>query len=126
MMLHCRLPLFCVLALGIVLPMTLVTAQEPAQEESAQPQDRRGPLPFYFGKLGLSDAQREEMYTLRAAYDEKIKPLEEQIALLKEELNEKLETKLTPGQKLRLKELREEARQRGKEAPDETSENDDS
>lgn len=121
-----RLPLVCMLAVGIALPLTLVTAQEQAQEDSAQSRERRGPLPNYFGKLGLSDAQREDMYAMQATYHDKIKPLEDEIERLQQELNEKLEAKLTPGQALRLKELRAEARERGAEGADETVDDDDS
>lgn len=69
----------------------------------------RGPLPFYFGKLGLDDDQKKKLYAIDDEYEAKIQEIEKQIQKLKDERDAKMETLLTAGQKLRLQELREAA-----------------
>jgi Spy/CpxP family protein refolding chaperone len=77
--------------------------------EKADKADYRGPLPFYFGKLGLDEAQKEKLYAIDDDYAAKIAEIEKQIQKLKDERDARMETLLTPGQKLRLSELREAA-----------------
>lgn len=100
-------------AVSVGIAQTPATGEKPAAES----EDRRGPLPFYFGKLGLSDEQKDKLYTLQEDYDKKLEPLREQLKKLVAERDQKMEAALTPGQKLRLAELREEAKKRG-ESPD--------
>ncbi len=83
------------------------TTAEPASEAASE---YRGPLPFYFGKLGLSDQQKEQCYDIQAQYAAQIEALQKQIEKLQDERDLQMEKHLTPGQTLRLKELREEAR----------------
>ncbi len=104
------------IGLAAVLPQTLTAQNEEADGTKSQTKEFRGPLPFYFGKLGLSEAQKEKLYAIQDAYDEKIAVLEKQIEDLKSERDKSMETLFTPGQKLRLQELREEARLKQKKA----------
>src|SRR5690606_25207284 len=83
-------------------------ADESAAAETAS-KEYRGPLPTHFGKLGVGDEQRERLYAVDAEYAGRIEALQKQIAELEKERDARLEALLTPGQKLRLKELREEA-----------------
>lgn len=103
------------LCLGLAL---LLPASSPAQNDADQPaaaagetpaKSYRGPLPDYFGKLGVGEPQREKLYAVDAEYAGRIEALQKQIAELEKERNTRLEALLTPGQKLRLQELREEA-----------------
>lgn len=100
------------LGLALLLPASS-PAQNDADEDAAavesEPKEYRGPLPTYFGKLGIGDEQRERLYAVDAEYVARIEALEKQIAELEKERDARLEALLTPGQKLRLKELREEA-----------------
>jgi hypothetical protein len=66
-------------------------------------------LPIYYGRLALNDEQREEVYGIQAAYADQIDALLVQIEDLRTARDAEMETVLTPGQKLRLQELREEA-----------------
>jgi Spy/CpxP family protein refolding chaperone len=108
------------LALGLglaLLPPASLTAQNDADETAqvqapANTNGYRGPLPDYFGKLGVGDEQRGKLYAVDAEYAGRIEALHKQIAELEKERDARLEELLTPGQKLRLKELREEAARR--------------
>jgi hypothetical protein len=106
-------------ALAALLPQSITAQQDEsaAQREestarSPQTDDRefRGPLPFFFGKLGLSEPQKVKLYQIQESYDEQIARLRKQIEELELQREKSMETLLTPGQKLRLNELREEAR----------------
>jgi hypothetical protein len=66
----------------------------------------RGQLPANFGKLGLTDVQKQDVYKIRSDYKGKISQLEAQIKKLKAEEKESLEKVLTPEQLKRLKEIR--------------------
>ena len=83
-----------------------------AQETPAKPAaktDPRGPLPAQFGKLGISDEVKDELYQIHEEYDVQVKALAAQIKKLQAEKLAKMEVKLTPAQKTRLKELRDAA-----------------
>lgn len=91
----------------------LVLAQSEGEAPSKTPaEERRAPLPNYFGKIAVNDQQREQLYRIQDEYSTKIDALQQQIKALIQERDTKMEAVLTPGQKLRLAELREEARQR--------------
>ncbi len=90
----------------------IVSWQAVAQETPAKPAtktDPRGPLPAQFGKLGISDEVKDELYIIHDEYDVQIKTLTAQIKKLQAEKIAKMEVKLTEAQKTRLKELRAEA-----------------
>lgn len=91
------------LATVIALPLT---AQEPddapaAQEEKTvrktYPQFRR--VPTYFAQVGLSDQQRNEIYTIRGMYQAQIEELSQQILELKTQEMAECEAILTEAQK---------------------------
>lgn len=105
--------LFVLLAgVALLLPGALTAQNDAAVASSAKKADYRGPLPFYFGKLGIEDDQKLKLYAIDDDYASKIEALEKQIETLENERDAKMETLLTPGQKLRLKELREAAAKR--------------
>ena len=85
-----------------------VSAQETPAKTAAKT-DPRGPLPAQFGKLGISDEVKDDLYKIHDEYDAQIKTLTAQIKQLQAEKTAKMEVKLTPAQKTRLKELRDEA-----------------
>lgn len=101
--------LVVIIGLAVMQPEVLV-AQNDEAGEAVTEKEYRGRLPIYFGKLGLSDPQKEKLYAIQDSYVEKIAALEKQIQALEDERDKSMETLLTPGQKLRLQELREEAR----------------
>ena len=99
---------------ALLLPVdsTAQNDDAPAATAPAAKKESRGPLPDFFGKLGVGEKQRKALYAIDNEYEAKIEVLEKQIAKLEAERDAKLEELLTPGQKLRLKELREEAAER--------------
>lgn len=88
-----------------------------AADPAAPPKEdaRRKPLPTHFGMLGVSDDQKEKLYALQDEYEVRMEKLREELRLLVRERDKKMEGLLTAGQKLRLKELRDQARQKAEE-----------
>jgi len=66
----------------------------------------RGRLPNYYGKVGVSEEQREKIYAIQAMYRPKIEALEKQIAELKAKEDAEVEAVLTPEQKKKVEESR--------------------
>jgi hypothetical protein len=99
---------FCVLALlgaMFVLSGGLV-GQEPKEDKKAvNPTKVKGVLPRNWGKIGLSDSQRQEIYKIQNKYDEEIDKLEAKIKELKAAQTREMRTVLTADQKKRLEEI---------------------
>ena len=94
--------------LAILVAGCMLTWQATAQEKKPA-KDARGPLPAHYGKLGLSDEQKDGMYKVYDEYKSQIDELSAQIKKLQADRDAKLQEKLTPTQKTRLQELRDEA-----------------
>jgi hypothetical protein len=62
-------------------------------------------LPPNWGKLGLSDDQKKEVYAIRGKYSVQIAQLEAQIQMLRKKEQTELTKVLTDDQKARLKEI---------------------
>ena len=101
---------FAVLTVIVPFVVSAQSGTPPAGGKSTEA--RRSPLPSYFGKIAVSDAQRETLYAIQDDYEAKINALQLQVKALLKEREDKMESVLTPGQKLRMAELREEARQK--------------
>ena len=81
-----------------------------AQETSTKAKvKRRGPLPSYFGKIGVDDEQRKKLYTVQESYQAKLAALRKEMKALLAQRDAEMEALLTPGQKLRLQELKADA-----------------
>ena len=65
----------------------------------------RGQLPPNWGKLGLTDKQKQTVYRIQADYKKKIDPLAKQIDDLKKKEQADLRKVLTEDQRARLKEI---------------------
>lgn len=74
----------------------------------------RGRLPNYYRAAGVTDEQREKIYSIQSSYREKIEPLEKQIAQLRAKMTTEIEAVLTPEQKKKVEELREAAAKKRK------------
>lgn len=75
------------------------------KKEPADPPKPKGMLPPNWGKLGLSETQKEQIYKIQADYKAKIADLEKQIADLKSKERAEMVKVLTPEQKKKLEEL---------------------
>lgn len=59
------------------------TGKSPTKSTTKNAKETKHRLPRYYGKLGLSDSQREKIYGIQAKYDTDIDKLEKQLADLK-------------------------------------------
>lgn len=89
--------------LGLVIG-GFVFAQDKKDPKDPPPK-ARGQLPPNWGKLGLTDEQKQKIYTAQAKYKEQIDKLQAQIANLKGDEKKELEAVLTADQKKRLVEI---------------------
>jgi Spy/CpxP family protein refolding chaperone len=69
------------------------------------PSKVKGVLPANWGKLGLTDEQKQKIYKVQADYNDKIGTLEKQLKDLKATEKGEMEKVLTDAQKARLKEI---------------------
>ena len=95
--------------LSFLVPQPSTAQNENDTPAAQQKTDPRGPLPYYYGKLGLDEEQREKLYAIQDEYKTRIEAVEKQIAQIRGEQDAKMQLLLTAGQKLRLQELREAA-----------------
>jgi hypothetical protein len=72
--------------------------------------EKKGRLPSQYGKLGLSDAQRQKIYGLQAQYDDQLDALEKQFAALKAKRDQEIEAVLNDSQRKVLSTLVEAAK----------------
>ena len=105
-----------VLVLSVVLsgvPFWLIDAANSAKgADSAKAPEKAPRLPNHFGKLGLSDEQKEKVFSIQSKYDEELKALKERLKKLQAEEQQEFETLLTPEQRSRLELLRTESRKK--------------
>lgn len=95
---------------GLVVFAALIAASLQAQDTSdAKPKSRRSPLPYYYGKLGVDNDQRAKLYSIQDSFEAKLESLREQMKALLAEREAAMEATLSPGQKLRLNELKADA-----------------
>jgi hypothetical protein len=91
--------IICLVALVVVLVGGL------QGQDKAEPPKIKGTLPANWGKIGLSDEQKQQIYKLQADYSEKIITLEKQLKELRGKEKQALEAVLNDEQKKKLKEI---------------------
>lgn len=69
------------------------------------PTKLKGQLPANWGKLGLTDEQKQKVYKVQADFDQKMAALEKQLKDLKSQEKAEMEKVLSDAQKARLKEI---------------------
>lgn len=87
---------------------TAVEAQAPKEGSRAYNPTRR--VPMYFGQVGLSESQREEIYNIRAKYYEQITNLKRQIEELEGKQSTDCDGVLSESQRKLLETLRNSRR----------------
>jgi hypothetical protein len=80
----------------------LLSGDEPKKDA---PVKVRGSLPPNWGKLGLNDQQRQEIYQIQSDYGTQIAALRQQISDLQAKERKDMEKVLTDAQKQRLREI---------------------
>ena len=93
-------------ALGSVLVLALVGGGWLfGQDEKKEQPKVKGTLPANWNKLGLTDEQKQKVYSVRAEYGTKIAELRAEIQKLQKKEQEEMQKVLTDAQKARLREI---------------------
>ncbi|MFO0801344.1 MAG: hypothetical protein U0804_28090 [Gemmataceae bacterium] len=79
-------------------------AKKDAKKDDPAPK-AKGFLPQNYGKLGLTDTQKQQVYELQAKYNSEIEKLDAKIRELKAARDKEVKAVLTPEQKKRLEEI---------------------
>jgi hypothetical protein len=110
-----------VVAAVLALPL-IAQEQETTKGSDAKaarkPYDPARRVPAYFGQVGLTDAQKESIYKVRAKYVDKIDALQKQLDDLNAQMMTECETVLTEPQKKLLEQRRAMRKDRGKKGED--------
>lgn len=75
------------------------------KEKDASSTKVKGVLPMNWGKIGLSDSQKQDVYKVQSKYNGEIDKLELQIKDLKSARDKEMKAILTAEQKKRLEEI---------------------
>jgi len=94
-----------VLSSGVVGQEAKTAGQEPKKEAKKDEPKAKGFLPQNWGKIGLSDDQKQDVYKIQAKHNAEIDKLEAKIKELKTTRDKELKTVLTAEQKKRLEEI---------------------
>jgi Spy/CpxP family protein refolding chaperone len=83
------------------------TAQDTKKDikKDDPPPKAKGFLPPNWGKLGLTDSQKQDVYTIQGKYNTEIDKLDAKIKELKAARDRDVKAVLTPEQKKRLEEI---------------------
>ena len=81
-------------------------------ERKAEDKKPTNRLPSNYGKLGLTDAQKDKVYVVQEKYDAPLDALEEQIKSLKGKRSSETEAVLSVEQRKILKDLTDEAKEK--------------
>ncbi len=81
------------------------TAKTPAKGTTKGVKEAKRRLPRYYGKLGLSDSQREKIYGIQDKYETDIDKLEKQLSDLKTKQDADCRKVLNADQKKQLTEI---------------------
>ena len=91
---------------GIANSQSKSKSSKKEEAKTSEGEEVKGRLPRYYGQLELKEEQVTEIYKLQFSYREKIQELEDQLAALREEMNDECEKVLTSTQKKILADLR--------------------
>lgn len=95
------------------------TKAAPAKEAAGEKKEDKKPvnrLPSNYGKLGLTDAQRDKVYAINDKFEPQLDALEEQLKTLRAKRTSETEAVLTVEQKKVLKDITDEAKEKGTKA----------
>jgi Spy/CpxP family protein refolding chaperone len=101
----------CVLLVGVASLSGTLAGQEPKKDEPKAKQDIKkdepsakvkGILPMNWGKIGLTDDQKQQIYRIQGKYNDEIDKLDAKIKELKATRDKEMKAVLTDDQKKRL------------------------
>ncbi len=96
---------FLILAVALLAGCFASSSLHGQDKKDDTPSKVKGVLPANWGKLGLTDEQKQKVYKVQADYNDKIGALEKQLKDLKATEKTEMEKVLTDAQKARLKEI---------------------
>lgn len=101
-----RLPMLAFLG-GLLILAGGSFGQEPKKDAKKDdpPPRLKGFLPANWGKIGLSDNQKQDIYRIQAKYNGEIDKLEAKIQSLKASRDKEMKEKLSAEQKKRLEDI---------------------
>lgn len=99
----------CCLGIGMAGAGLEADEQKPAQKLSEKVTLR---LPNNYGKIGLSEEQKQKIYDIRADYRSRIEQLQRELEDLRSQEALEIQTALTPQQREQLQQLLEESRKK--------------
>jgi Spy/CpxP family protein refolding chaperone len=79
-----------------------LVGQEPKKDDAKKDEPAaklKGKLPSHWGKIGLTDAQKQTIYSIQSKYDPEIEKLEAKIVELKATKDKEMKAVLTAEQK---------------------------
>ncbi|MBN9519673.1 hypothetical protein J0H58_14320 [bacterium] len=103
-MLRCLLPAALTAALVLAGGSVAQDSKKEVKKDDPTPK-AKGILPMNWGKLGLTDAQKQDVYTVQGKYNAEIDKLDAKIRELKAARDKEMKAVLTPEQKKRLEEI---------------------
>ncbi|QDT91966.1 hypothetical protein [Gimesia algae] len=108
--------LFTTVSLAVCSADSLLAQKKESDKPEATAKDTKpaakkfkGRLPNHYGKLNLSDTQRDKIYKIQANYKSEIDSLKKQLAELNKKKNAEIVTVLEPSQKSILDKILAEA-----------------
>jgi hypothetical protein len=93
----------CLLTLGLIAGLSRSQETQEKKKEGAAKSDekvKKAAIPDYFGQIGLSDKQKEDVRKAAQPFDDKIASLRKQIAELQKQIDEQEAAKLAECEKL--------------------------
>ncbi len=100
-----RVMLPAAFAAAVVLGGGSVAQEKKDVKKDEPPAKAKGVLPMNWGKLGLTDAQKQEVYTAQGKYNAEIDKLDAKIKELKATRDKEMKAVLTAEQKKRLEDI---------------------
>lgn len=105
-----RAVLFACLGGLMVMSTGTLTGQDAKKDDPTASQKKdepklKGFLPQNWGKIGLSEMQKQDIYKIQNKYNTEIEKLESQIRDLKSARDKEMKAVLTPEQKKRLEDI---------------------
>ena len=100
------------------------TTKGAAAEKKAEDKKPTNRLPSNYGKLGLTDAQKDKVYAVQEKYDAQLDALEEQIKSLRAKRSSETEAVLSVEQKKILNDLTDETKEKAAKPKSKKSETD--
>ena len=99
-------------------------AAKPTTKGAAAEKKTTNRLPANYGKLGLTDAQKDKVYTINDKYETQLDALEEQLKALKAKRGTEVEAVLTAEQKKILKDVMDDSKEKATKAKAKTGDKD--